>query len=425
MGVASPLGSSLSSLWEGVTSGQSGVVRLNEVLGAKFPFPFGGVVPSFQGVIEDFELEDPSQKKMIRKGLKLMCREIQLGVAAAQSALKHAGLCVGDFDPVRFGVSFGSDHIVTDPHDLLAAYRICQNGKPQISLAEWGLRGMSQITPLWLLKYLPNMPASHIAIYNDLRGPNNSLTLREVSGNVALGEASATIRRGAADRMLVGATGSALGLLRAVQTSFLGEIARDGDDPAAASRPFHRDRKGMVPGEGSGALVLEDYDLATGRNATVYGEVVGSGVRCVATRQGVGQIRCALGHAMAAALKSAALSPRDIGHIHAHGLSTQWGDREEALAIQDVLGPDAIRIPVVAAKANFGNLGAAGGVVELVTSLLAARHGSLFPIRNLSEPDPALPLGYVRHPGVPAGRSTLNLNFTPSGQAAAVLIAQP
>jgi 3-oxoacyl-[acyl-carrier-protein] synthase II len=274
---------------------------------------------------------------------------------------------------------------------------------------------------LWLLKYLPNMPASHVAILHDLRGPNNSITHREVSGGLAIGEATAIIRRGAADAMVVGATGSSLGILRAIQTSFLGEIVQDEDlDPAAACRPFDLHRRGMVPGEGSAVLVLETEAGARSRGAHLYGEVLGHGSSC-AIVQRVADVGTALGHAIRAAMS---VAPGNVkpGHIHAHGLGTHEGDRQEAHAIASAMEGRLSQVPVVAAKAYFGNLGAAGELVELVISLLALREGILFPNRNLQTLDVDCPLHVPRGRSEPAGASVLSVSYSPNGQASAVWI---
>ncbi|HEY6563344.1 MAG TPA: beta-ketoacyl synthase N-terminal-like domain-containing protein, partial [Pirellulaceae bacterium] len=318
-----PLGTTLEALWTGLSRRESGVVRLEETTGHRLAFPFGGQARSFTGSIGDFDLDEAARTKQIRKGLKLMCREIQMGVAAAQFALHHAGLAAGGFDPERTGVSFGSDHIVAVPDEFVAAYRACRNGGGSL-LHAWGTKGLAEITPLWLLKYLPNMPASHIAIYNDLRGPNNSITQREVSGLLAIAEATATIRRGAADRMLVGATGSNLNSMRALQASFLGEIAYHAPTPELASRPFDLHRPGMVPGEGAASLILEELEVARDRGATIYGEVVRSASSCVARRNGTGDLRGAIRNALSRAALD--LAPHELGHLHAHGLGTLYTD---------------------------------------------------------------------------------------------------
>lgn len=179
-----------------------------------------------------------------------------MAVAAAQRALVSAGLA----DPAtvpreRFGCVFGSDYMLTIPDDFTTAVARCQGADGQFAFDRWGEEGLPAMTPLWLLKYLPNMPASHIAIFNDLRGPSNSLTVREASGHLAVGEATITIGRGAADVMLVGSTGTRIHPMKMVHAILNEEVATGDDDPASWSRPFDRERRGMVLGEGAGVLI--------------------------------------------------------------------------------------------------------------------------------------------------------------------------
>jgi 3-oxoacyl-[acyl-carrier-protein] synthase II len=274
-----------------------------------------------------------------------------------------------------------------------------------------------------MLKYLPNMPASHIAIYNDLRGPNNSLTMREAAGNLAIGEALRTIQRGHASLMVAGATGTRILPMQAIHALQTEQMAAENCDPTKASRPFDRDRTGMVAGEGAGMVVLEELASAKARGATIYAEVIGLGGANVADANLHGKCDVALERAMRAALHDAHCSPGDIGHINAHGLSTTSRDAEEARAIQKVFGALAEQLPVTAPKSNFGNLGAGSAVVELIASLLALREGRLPPVLNYQTPDPLCPLAVVTGDKTPAGRSFLNLSVTPQGQAAVLCVA--
>ncbi len=418
MGVIGPLGLSPDQTWDALRDNRSGVIALTN--GHASAFPCGGVADEFTGKIDDFGPLEATQKKAIRKGLKLMCREIKMGVAAAQHALHSAQLARGSFEPEGSGVVYGCDHIVTLPEEFIDGFKECINGSNTFEFEKWGGQALGEVTPLWLLKYLPNMPASHIAIYNDLRGPNNSLTYREASSNIALGEATATIRRGAAERIVAGATGCSIAPLRAVQLSLHSQWTRNGCAPNEASRPFDAARNGMVPGEGAGALVLEDHDVAVARGATIYGEIVGYGSSTVVDRNSVADIETAVCNAMRGALRIAGMRPEELGHVHAHGAGTQHGDAAEAAGIAKALGDAAT--PVTAAKSYFGNLGAASGMVELVSSILAMRDGNLFPILNCRTPDPSCPINLVSTSGVVAGSSVLNINYTPQGQASAVIV---
>ncbi len=422
MGVISPLGNTLEQFWSAIQAGRSGIRSLMATGVAASPLRFAGLASDFTESIDDFGRLDAATKKAIRKGLKLMCREIKMGVAAAQLALQHSQLDLATRDPDRMGVVFGCDHIVTEPEELADAYR-ASLAEGRFGLQAWGDEGMAQITPLWLLKYLPNMPASHVAIYNDLRGPSNSLTFREPSSNLSIGEASATIQRGMADCMLAGATGSSVGPLRSLHAAGYLELAQDGELATAACRPFDRRRQGTVMGEGAAAILLEEREAARARGATIYGEVLGYG-SSVVLREGAPDIDRAVANAARLALRASGMTAAQLGHVHAHGLGTLQADRSEAAGIREVLGAHATSVPVTAAKSYFGNLGAAGGMVELIASLLAMREGPLFPILHCESPDPACPLRLVCDHHQSSGPAVLNLSFAPNGQASALVVAQ-
>lgn len=422
IGIISPLGSTKESLWNAMAAGQSGVGPIQCLPTEHLPIRYGGEVRDFTGQIDNFGNLEGEQKKNIRKGLKLMCREIQMGVAAAQRALQDAGLKLGGYDCDRTGAVYGSDYIMTEPQEFTEGVRNCLDPERHFDFTRWAQDGLPRVTPLWLLKYLPNMPASHIAIYNDLRGPNNSLTLREASANLAVAEAYCTIVRGHADTMLAGATGTRLHPLRTVHVVLQEELATNGVPAEKLSRPFDLHRTGMVIGEGSGCIVLEELNSALARGATILGEVVGYGSSTVMDRQGVAHPSTALANVLTQSLRSSGLSADAIGHVHAHGASTRAGDREEAAAIARVFAGRATPVPVTAAKSYMGNLGAGGGMVEIAASLMALQSGPLFPILNFETADPQCPISAVRTRDLPAGDSFINLNVTPQGQASAIVV---
>jgi 3-oxoacyl-[acyl-carrier-protein] synthase II len=421
-GLISPLGNSKQALWEALCAGRSGVGPIRCLPAEALPFRCAAEAWEFSGKIEDFGDLTSELKRTIRKGLKVMCREIQMGVATAQLAMQDAGLRLGIYDVDRTGAVYGSDYIMTDPQEFTEGVRHCLTADGQFDFSRWAVDGLSQVTPLWLLKYLPNMPASHIAIYNDLRGPNNSVTLREASSNLAVAEAYCTIQRGNADIMLAGATGTRLHPLRTVHVALQEEIAKGDGAPETLSRPFDLNRQGMVLGEGAATIVLEELRTAEARGAKILGEVIGYGSSAVMSREGKGDTRLALENVMVQTLRKAGVSPADVGHIHAHGLSTRYDDMEEAAAVQAVFGTDGQKVPVTAAKSYMGNLGAAGGMVELIASLMALQHGTLFPILNFETPDPDCPIQAAQGDSVAPGNCFLNLSVTPQGQASAVLI---
>jgi len=422
MGLISPLGNCVDTFWEALRTGRSGVAPLASLSPEGLPICCAGEARDFTGVIDDFGRLQPDQKRTIRKGLKVMCREIQMGVAAAQRALADAGLQPGVFDPERTGVVYGSDYIMTMPDEFMEGVRSCIGEDRQFHFERWAEEGLPKVTPLWLLKYLPNMPASHIAIYNDLRGPNNSITLREASANLAVSEAYCTILRGGADTVIAGATGSRVHPLQIVHVALQEQVAECRGEPARCCRPFDLQRSGMVVGEGAGAIVLEELQTARARGARILAEMVGYGSSSVIERSSLARRGPALRNALQQALVSAGISPEQVGHIQAHGLSTRQCDIEEAWAIQEVFGQRPRPVPVTAAKSYFGNLGAGSGLVELIAGLRALQEGRLFPVLNYDTPDPECPVAAVRDLDTPAGSSLVNLSVTPQAQASAVLL---
>lgn len=422
MGVICPLGHTPDELWEALIAPRSGVVPVPGIASGELPIDVWAPAALFQGHIDDFGPLEKEKSKAIRKGSKMMCRECLMGVAAAQRAIAHAGLDRAMVDPERVGIAFGTDLILSPPVEFAEGIRHCLTSEAHFEFSRWGGDGMAKMSPLWLLKYLPNMPASHVAIYNDFRGPNNSLTMREAAANAAVGEAFSTIRRGAADVMLVGATGQRLEAMKIVHASLQEELSGPGGDPLRASRPFDLHRTGMVLGEGAAVVVLEELASAQSRGATIYGEVLAGATSSVADRRMTARRGQALENVMRMAMERAGVPADEIGHIHAHGLGTRLGDIEEAQAIHRVM--EGRPIPVVAAKSHFGNLGTGSGMVELVASLLALQRGVLFPVLNYETPDPDCPIHPVVDTATPAKSGFINLSVTPQGQASCVLIRQ-
>jgi len=342
----------------------------------------------------------------------------------AQLALTDAAIQVGTVDPERIGISYGTDYMLSLPEEFTEGIRQCINAAGEFEFPRWGLEGLPKMSPLWLLKYLPNMPASHVAIFDDLRGPSNSLTLREAGSNLAIGEAYQIIRRGNADAMVCGATGTRLHTMKILHVVSQEEVSFGNGDPTKVSRPFDQKRSGMVLGEGAGAVVIEEIAHAQARGATIYGEIVAASSSAAAAGRLVARRKLAMANVLRALLHDSGFQPDQIDHLHAHGLSTQSCDVEESQAIVEVFGQRAHTLPVVAAKSYFGNLGAGSGMVELIASLLALRAGSLFPTLNYETPDDACRIHVVRDHSTPAGKRFINLNVTPQGQASAVMVQQ-
>jgi len=406
-GAVSPIGIGAEAYWQSLIEGRSGVRDLRLLQGEGLPPTFGGDVADF----------DPKRFVRPRKSLKVMSRDIQMAFAAADLACDEAASGPGACDPERLGVVFGAEIIPCELDELEMAYRRCMvDGR--FDFTRWGTEAIDEMFPLWMLKYLPNMPACHIGISRDARGPNNSITLGEVSSLAAVAEAVRVIQRDHAEMMIAGGTASHVvpSLWARNQTH---ENSRRADDPAAACRPFDADRDGMVHGEGAAAFVLEKRTHAEHRGAPILARVLGFAATFepIASR-GRPQGK-AIRAAIRAVLKQAKLQPGDVGHVNAHGVATRYDDAMEARAIRDELG----QVPVTAPKSYFGNLGAGTGAVEMVASVLALRHGLIPPTLNYRRPDPDCPVCVVKGEPIPARRPTaLVLNHTLNGQAVALLI---
>jgi 3-oxoacyl-[acyl-carrier-protein] synthase II len=409
-GVVSPIGIGNEAFWASLCEGRSGVRHL-DVLGE------GDLPTSFGADVDDF---DPKQYVRPRKSLKVMSRDIQLGFAAADLACTHAGLHSQPIDPERLGIIFGADMINGDLAELVGTYRGCMvDGKFDFSC--WGEQAMAEMYPLWMLKYLPNMPACHIGIAQDARGPNNSLTLGDVSSLSAVAEAMRVIERGHADAMITGGTGSRVHPAFWVRSELL-ELSRRTDNPSAASRPFDAQRDGRVNGEGAGAFLLETRQHAEARGAAVLAHVLGYASTFEPCRNGEALRGRGIRQAIGSALRNAGLQPSDVGHVNANGSSTILDDRIEAQAIRDTLGD----VPVTAPKSFFGNLGAGTGAVEMAVSVLALQHRWVPQTLNYQVPDPHCPVNVVRQQPLKIEKPVaLLLNHTALGQAVAVILAAP
>lgn len=421
MGVVSPIGIGAEAFWDSLNSGHSGISPIELLANCGAPRNVGGEVKDFND-----QTAKKTYLKPQRKSIKVMCREIQLGVASAGLAIEDASLAVADVDHERIGVDFGANLMLSPPQTLKDACWSCvENGAAERSFvySKWGTTGLSTMEPLWLLKYLPNMPGCHIGIALDARGPNNSITLDEASGNLALGEATRVIQRGRADVMIAGTTGTRLHPVKSMHALMWDELVDSADPPETWCRPFDQNRKGQVLAEGACSFILETAAHASARNANVLGAILGSGSSCVLDKQGKPNLRKALANAMRAAFRDAGIEPADVGHINAHGLGSGAVDNAESHAIHDVFGASAGTVPVTALKSYLGNSGSGCGTLELAGSLLGLQHGVIPPTLNYETPDPECGLNVVHGEALATTNKVfINLNVTRIGQASAVII---
>jgi 3-oxoacyl-[acyl-carrier-protein] synthase II len=411
LGIVSPIGLTKGTLWESFRAGRSGIRPIRSFDAAALPSRIGGE-------ILDFDAKQYIDKKE-RKSLKVMSRTIQLAVAAAQLALDDSGVDKARLDRTRFGVEFGAGLIASELQELGEASQLSANGQPgQVDLEKWGSQGLACMPPLWMLKYLPNMLACHVAILHDAQGPNNTITENEVASLLALGEAYRILGRGQADFFLVGGADSKLNPLSMVRHSLFVPLSRRNEAPEKACRPFDHGRDGIVLGEGAGVLAVEEFEHARRRGARIYAELVGFGSAFDRTCSGAG-----LARAIRAALNEAEIGPEDVDHINAQGFGSVEADVCEARGLQEVFGKCSRPVLAFAAKSYLGNLGAGSSSAELVASVLAFEHGELPPTLNYEEPDPSCPIPVAADGFRPVTRgNALKISFTEMGQCAALVV---
>jgi 3-oxoacyl-[acyl-carrier-protein] synthase II len=383
IGVISPIGIGTTTFWQNLIAGECGIRKVGRFDPAGFACQLAGEVPDYK--IGDFV------PKSYRKATKVMARDIELAVVAADDAFKDAGIKskayaeTPDLDPTRFGCNIGAGLISAELKELTAAMasaRSEQNSN-KLDLAKWGREGMGQLTPLWLLKYLPNMLACHVTIVHGLMGPSNTITCQEASSHLAIGEAFRTIQRGKAELAICGGAESRINPMGLMRQSLLKRLNEScNDEPCSAVRPFDADAKGTVFGEGGGLLILEEYEHAKKRGAKIYAELVG-----FAASQDTYKITepdpsgHSYGKAIEHALKDAKVLPSHVDLLIPHGLGIAEFDKAELNGMKKALGAELDRIAVAPIKGQIGNLGAGVGV-DAASAVLAIHSGVVPPAIN-------------------------------------------
>ena len=410
LGVISPLGLELSSFWNALREGRSGVRRLQVHDPGALPVRFGGEVVGF----------DPRTflDKKDRKRLSIMAPPFQFVAAASKLALEHAQLDSEKINPTRFGIVFGSS---TVPHELKdlgpAATLSADHERENINLKKWGEKGLPLVPPMWMLSHIPNMHACHVSIIQNTQGPINTITQSDVAGLITLGEAWRYLQCGRADLVLAGAGDSTLTTINFIRHCLISPLSQRNEEPEKASRPFDKNRDGWVLGEGAGVLLVESLEHATKRGAPILAELAGFAATFDRGRTGTG-----LARAIVQAMQQANISAADIDHISAQGNSSPWADAFESRAITKAFGTDGGGPPVLAVKSYVGHLGAAGSPVELAASILAMKEGSLPATLNYETPDPACPINVARHPKTVRTPYFLKIAFTEMGQCAVAVL---
>ena len=367
----SPLGADVASTWEGIKAGRSGIRPIEHFDTEAFATKFAGLVP-------EFALEDYLSPKEARK----MDLFVQYGMVAAIQAIRDAGLELDKENGERIGAAIGSGiggltNIEENHEKLLAS-------------------GPRKLSPFFVPSTIINMIAGNLAILYGLKGPNFATVTACTTGTHNIGFAAQQIQLGTADVMLAGGAEKGSTPLGMGGFAAARALSTRNDDPQGASRPWDKDRDGFVLSDGAGAVVLEEYERAKARGATIYGEVAGFGLSDDAyhmtapSEDGAG---AAL--SMGNAFRDAGIDPSEVGYVNAHATSTKVGDLIEIHAVKKIFGDHAHKLAMSSTKSMVGHLLGAAGAVEAIFTLLAMRDSVAPPTINLDSPDEGCDLDLV------------------------------
>jgi 3-oxoacyl-[acyl-carrier-protein] synthase II len=375
--MVSPLGLDVPSSWAGVLAGRSGIGLITSFDTSAFSVRIGGAV-------KGFDVGNYLSPKEARK----MDTFIHYGIAAAQEALRDAGLEVTEANAERIGVAIGSG--IGGLPGIEAGHLDYINGGPR------------RISPFYVPGNIINMVAGNVSIQFGLKGPNLAVVTACASATHSIGDSARLIEYGDADVMLAGGAEMATSPMGLGGFAAARALSSRNDEPERASRPWDADRDGFVLADGAGILVLEELEHARRRGATIYAEVLGYGMSGDAHHMtqpdatGDGAYRC-----MRLALHNARLDPQDVQYVNAHGTSTPAGDVAETIAIRRAFGAHADRLAVSSTKSMTGHLLGAAGGVEAIFSVLALRDQVAPPTINLDQPGEGCDLDYVPHTARP------------------------
>lgn len=373
MGLISPVGNDVATGWTNILAGNSGIVPIESWDASGFPTRFGGP-------IRDFDATDFMNPKDVKKYDPF----IHYGVAAATQALADSGLDMEAEDANRIGVAIGSGigGIGTIDKTCVGFYKNHNNTR--------------KVSPFFIPSSIVNMVAGQVSMQLGLKGPNLSVVSACTTGVHNIGLAGRLIAAGDADVILAGSAEMATNPIGMAGFCAARAMSTRNDDPEGASRPWDVGRDGFVLSDGAGVLVMEEYERAKKRGATIYAELVGLGMSgdayhiTLPSEGGEGAVRC-----MRAALHDAEVSPDDIDYVNAHGTSTQAGDIAETCAIKKTFGDHAKAVAVSSTKSMTGHLLGAAGAIEAIFSVLALRDQVAPPTINLHTPDEGCDLDYV------------------------------
>jgi beta-ketoacyl-acyl-carrier-protein synthase II len=415
IGLVTPVGNDVRSTWTSLDGVKSGAAPITLFDASGFSARIAAEVKRF----------DESVITGPRKFLKFGNRSHRFALAAAEEAMRDAGIEPTDADGARWGCAVGTGMMGVDYSDLAAVQRhSAQEGQidPQRLLDD-----AAAADPLAFCRSQSTAGVALLTRRFGIRGYSTSVHTACASGGQAIGTALKLIRRGAVDRALAGGFDSMISPVGLAGFCLLSAVSTDNETPERASRPFDATRNGFVLGEGAGFLVLEEWEAATRRGARIYAELAGDGNSLSSYRitdsppDGDGPIQ-----SMRAALADAGATPDDVDYINAHGTSTGMNDRSETAAIHAVFGDDAKRVCVSSTKSSMGHLIAAAGAVEVAICALAIEHGEMPVNANYREFDPDCDLNLVLgKPRRQKVRMTLSNSFGFGGSNSCVVLRSP
>ena len=372
LGCISPVGNTVAEAWANLLAGKSGIGHITKFDATNFSCRIAGEVKGFN--VEDY---------MSAKDARAMDSFIHYGIAAADQAVKDAGLPVGEALSedlsTRIGCVIGSG---------IGGLPLIEN--TQIELSN---RGPRRITPFFVPASIINMVAGHVSMRFGFKGPNLSVVTACTTGLHCIGEAGRLIEYGDADIMIAGGTEATVSPLGVGGFAAMRALSTRNDDPTAASRPWDKDRDGFVLGEGAGVLVLEEYEHAKARGAKIYAELGGYGMSADAGHMTAPNMDGPR-RAMLNAMRNAGVNADQIGYLNAHGTSTPLGDQNESNAIKAALGDAAYKTVVSSTKSMTGHLLGGAGGIESIFTVMALHDQKIPPTINLDNQDPSCDLDY-------------------------------
>jgi 3-oxoacyl-[acyl-carrier-protein] synthase II len=402
VGLVSPVGVGTEVTWQALLRGESGIGHIAL-------FDASGFSCRIAGEVKGFTPEDFIERKEIKK----MGRFIQFALGASEFAMKQARLDMTVEDAEKVGVYVGSG---------IGAFEVIEREHSKLLAS-----GPNRVSPFFITATIANLAAGQISIRYGATGPNLTCATACTTGAHAIGESFRVLQRGDADVMIAGGSEAAVTPLSVAGFAAMRALSTRNDDPATASRPWDRGRDGFVVGEGAGVLVLEEYEHAVKRGATILAELVGYAANSDAfhtnapPEDGRGVRRV-----MQLALQDAGLAPSAIKYLNAHATSTPLGDRAEARAICDTFGESAKDLLVSSTKSMTGHLLGGAGSLEAGITVLALRDQIAPPMTNLQDVDDACAFCLVRDKGVPTTMEYAMTNsFGFGGTNASLIFRRP